>query len=64
MSKAQRCCCLCGNSTLSTQITLANLPLSHHLRRTPEEPDPRFEVEFAAFGHELAAHEIAFFRFA
>lgn len=45
MSSVRRCC-LCGEGELSTLIKLDNLPISHYLRRSPEEPDPRFAIGF------------------
>ncbi|MFZ5781023.1 MAG: methyltransferase domain-containing protein [Pseudomonadota bacterium] len=42
----RRRCCLCGASELSELIRLDHLPISHYLRRSQSDPDPRFSVEF------------------
>jgi len=49
MSGARRCC-LCGGSSLSLLFRLDGLPISHCLRRTPDDPDPRFSIGFECCG--------------
>lgn len=39
-------CCLCGGRHLARIFVLDDLPISHYLRRTPSDPDPRFTVGF------------------
>jgi SAM-dependent methyltransferase len=46
MSSASRCC-LCRGGNLSLLFKLDDLPISHFLRKTPDDPDPRFSVGFA-----------------
>ncbi len=45
MSETPRCR-LCGGSHLSHLLCLDNLPISHYLRKSPQDPDPRFTVGF------------------
>ena len=45
MSSARRCC-LCKGGNLSLLFKLDDLPISHYLRKTPADPDPRFAVHF------------------
>ena len=45
MNGARRCC-LCEGSNLSSLFTLDDLPISHYLRRSREDPDPRFSISF------------------
>lgn len=45
MSQAPRCR-LCGGHHLSRLLSLKNLPISHYLRKSGQDPDPRFTVEF------------------
>jgi 2-polyprenyl-3-methyl-5-hydroxy-6-metoxy-1,4-benzoquinol methylase len=42
----RRCCRLCGGSRLSPVLTLRDMPVSHALRRSAADPDPRFEIAF------------------
>jgi len=42
----RRCCRLCGGSRLSSVVTLHDMPVSHALRRSAADPDPRFEITF------------------
>jgi SAM-dependent methyltransferase len=41
-----RQCCLCNGSKLSALFNLENLPITHSLRRSEEDPDPRFTLRF------------------
>jgi SAM-dependent methyltransferase len=41
-----RRCCLCGGQELSTLFKLDELPISHYLRKSRDDPDPRFSVGF------------------
>lgn len=41
-------CALCATVGLAPLFTLPNIPLSHHLRKSEAEPDPRFTLEFAS----------------
>ena len=41
-----RHCILCGSGGLATLLKIDNLPISHHLRRSQDDPDPRFSVGF------------------
>ena len=45
MTGARRCI-LCGSDQLSTLLKFDNLPISHNLRRSQDDPDPRFSVGF------------------
>ena len=45
MSSARRCC-LCKGGKLSLLFKLDDLPISHYLRKTTGDPDPRFSVPF------------------
>ena len=45
MSDAPRCR-LCGGRHLSHFLSLNELPISHYLRKSPQDPDPRFTVDF------------------
>ncbi len=45
MSDTPRCR-LCGGRHLSHLLSVNNLPISHYLRRSPQDPDPRFTVGF------------------
>jgi 2-polyprenyl-3-methyl-5-hydroxy-6-metoxy-1,4-benzoquinol methylase len=45
MSQAARCR-LCGGHRLSHLLSLKELPISHYLRKSPKDPDPRFTVDF------------------
>ena len=45
MSGTQRCR-LCGGHRLSHFLSLDELPISHYLRKSPQDPDPRFTVDF------------------
>jgi SAM-dependent methyltransferase len=45
MSSARRCC-LCKGGKLSLLFKLDDLPISHYLRKTVGDPDPRFSVHF------------------
>jgi 2-polyprenyl-3-methyl-5-hydroxy-6-metoxy-1,4-benzoquinol methylase len=45
MSDAPRCR-LCGGRHLSHLLSLNELPISHYLRKSPQDPDPRFTVDF------------------
>jgi len=45
MSSAHRCC-LCKGGSLSPLFKLDDLPISHYLRKRPDDPDPRFSVGF------------------
>lgn len=39
-------CRLCGGHHLSHLLSLKDLPISHYLRKSPQDPDPRFTVGF------------------
>jgi 2-polyprenyl-3-methyl-5-hydroxy-6-metoxy-1,4-benzoquinol methylase len=39
-------CRLCGGRHLSHFLSLKELPISHYLRKKPQDPDPRFTVDF------------------
>ena len=39
-------CRLCGGRHLSHFLSLNELPISHYLRKSPQDPDPRFTVDF------------------
>lgn len=39
-------CRLCGGSKLSHFFSLKELPIAHYLRKGPQDPDPRFTVDF------------------
>lgn len=39
-------CRLCGGRHLSHLLSLNDLPISHYLRKSPQDPDPRFTVGF------------------
>jgi SAM-dependent methyltransferase len=39
-------CRLCGGHRLSHLLSLNDLPITHHLRKRPHDPDPRFTVGF------------------
>jgi 2-polyprenyl-3-methyl-5-hydroxy-6-metoxy-1,4-benzoquinol methylase len=45
MSESARCR-LCGGRHLSHLLSLNELPISHYLRKSPQDPDPRFTVDF------------------
>jgi methylation protein EvaC len=45
MSETARCR-LCGGRHLSHLLSLNDLPISHYLRKSPQDPDPRFTVGF------------------
>ncbi len=45
MSNAPRCR-LCGGRHLSHFLSLNELPISHYLRKSSQDPDPRFTVDF------------------
>lgn len=45
MSDTPRCR-LCGGRHLSHLLSLEDLPISHYLRKSPQDPDPRFTVGF------------------
>jgi 2-polyprenyl-3-methyl-5-hydroxy-6-metoxy-1,4-benzoquinol methylase len=45
MSDTPRCR-LCGGRHLSRFLSLNELPISHYLRKSPQDPDPRFTVDF------------------
>ncbi len=45
MSDTPRCR-LCGGRNLSHLLSLNDLPISHYLRKSPQDPDPRFTVGF------------------
>lgn len=45
MSSA-RLCCLCKGRNLSLLFKLDDLPISHYLRKSRDDPDPRFSVGF------------------
>jgi SAM-dependent methyltransferase len=45
-----RQCCLCKGRKLSLLFALDDLPISHYLRKTPHDPDPRFSVGFQCCG--------------
>jgi methylation protein EvaC len=45
MSDTPRCR-LCGGRHLSHFLSLNELPISHYLRKSPQDPDPRFTVDF------------------
>lgn len=45
MSDTPRCR-LCGGRHLSHLLSLNDLPISHYLRKSPQDPDPRFTVGF------------------
>src|SRR5262245_26207834 len=45
MSRAVRCR-LCGGRHLSHLLSLEDLPISHRLRKSPGDADPRFTVSF------------------
>jgi 2-polyprenyl-3-methyl-5-hydroxy-6-metoxy-1,4-benzoquinol methylase len=45
MSDTARCR-LCGGQHLSHLLSLHDLPISHYLRKSPQDPDPRFTVGF------------------
>ena len=47
--KSNHHCRLCGGAKLSTNITLKRLPVSHALRKSAADPDPRFDLAFANF---------------
>lgn len=46
-----RQCCLCKASDLECLFRLDDLPISHNLRRRPEDPDPRFSLSFGLCRH-------------
>jgi len=41
-----RQCRLCNGRNLSLLFNLENLPISHYLRKKPDDPDPRFSIRF------------------
>jgi SAM-dependent methyltransferase len=41
-----RQCRLCNGRNLSSLFNLDNLPISHYLRKKPDDPDPRFSIRF------------------
>jgi SAM-dependent methyltransferase len=41
-----RQCCLCGGKDLVLLFKLDSLPISHYLRKSLDDPDPRFAVGF------------------
>lgn len=43
-------CRLCGGHHLSHLLSLKDLPISHYLRKSPQDPDPRFTVDFHSCG--------------
>src|SRR4029434_4270656 len=45
MSDAPRCR-LCGGRHLSHFLSLNELSISHYLRKSPQDPDPRFTIDF------------------
>ncbi len=45
-----RQCCLCKGRNLSLLFALDDLPISHYLRKTRDDPDPRFSVGFECCG--------------
>jgi SAM-dependent methyltransferase len=45
MSRTSRCR-LCGGGNLSHFLSLNELPITHYLRKTAQDPDPRFAVDF------------------
>lgn len=47
MSSARQCR-LCEGSSLSPLLKLSDLPISHYLRKGPDDPDPRFSIGFEA----------------
>lgn len=47
MSSARQCR-LCEGRSLSPLLKLNDLPVSHYLRKGPDDPDPRFSIGFAA----------------
>lgn len=40
-------CALCAADGLEPMFTLPSIPLSHHLRKSAADPDPRFDLVFA-----------------
>ena len=49
MSSARQCC-LCKGRNLSLLFSLRDLPISHYLRKSRKDPDPRFSVGFECCG--------------
>src|SRR5258707_1937446 len=45
-----RQCCLCKGRNLSLLFNLDDLPISHYLRKTRDDPDQRFSVGFECCG--------------
>ncbi|HXW23549.1 MAG TPA: methyltransferase domain-containing protein [Xanthobacteraceae bacterium] len=45
MSRAAACR-LCGHADLADALLLDEMPVSHYLRKTRDEPDPRFPLQF------------------